>query len=267
MLDTGLTPVPPEDVIPAVVIATLTLELPKDIVVALANNPFDVAFTVPDPNPVDALTWPVTVAPDVPVIKPEAFIVFAFNTHLCVVVPKAVPTVLEVGLKPVPPDDVIPAVVIATLTLELPTVIVVELAINPLEVAFIVATPNPRDALTWPVTSSATPGAVLLIPTLLFAASTKRVPVSKLTLPDIVCNVPFNVALPVTLAVPVISTLPVTLAVPEIITFPLKLPLDAITANLPILLPSSMLFDVATSAVVFANRPDVVKLAALIVPV
>ncbi len=137
VFENGLTPVPPEDVIPAVVIVTLTLELPTVIVVLLAINPFDVAFIVPDPNPVLALTWPVIDAPDVPVIKPDAFIVLAFNTHLCVVVPKSDPTVFENGLTPVPPEDVIPAVVIKTLTDELPTVIVVLLANNPLEVALI----------------------------------------------------------------------------------------------------------------------------------
>ena len=56
VFEDGLTPVPPDEVIPAVVIATLTDEFPNDIVVALANNPFEVALIVPEPNPVLALT-------------------------------------------------------------------------------------------------------------------------------------------------------------------------------------------------------------------
>ena len=71
VFENGLTPVPPEDVIPAGVIATLTELLPSDIVVALANNPFEVALIVPEPKPELAFTWPVIVAPAVPVIKPE----------------------------------------------------------------------------------------------------------------------------------------------------------------------------------------------------
>ena len=65
-----------------------------------------------------------------------------------------------------------------------------------------------------PVTLKATSGAVLLIPTLLFVASTNKTPESMLTLPAIVCNVPFNVALPVNVVLPATPKVPPTFAFP-----------------------------------------------------
>ena len=95
VLDDGLIPVPPEEVIPAGVIATLTDELPIDIVVALAKKPFDVALIVAEPKPVDAFTWPVIVAPAPPVIRPDVSIVFADSTNLPLELPSNI--VLDVG--------------------------------------------------------------------------------------------------------------------------------------------------------------------------
>ena len=54
---------------------------------------------------------------------------------------------------------------------------------------------------------------------------------------------------------------------PTILTLPLKLPEFADNTNLPVLLPSSIVLDVATKAVVLATSPVVVKLDALILPV
>ena len=59
--------------------------------------------------------------------------------------------------------------------------------------------------------------------------------------------------------VDILATVPVTV--------PVKSPVSADNTNLPILLPSSIVFEVGTRAVTFATSPVVVKLAALIVPV
>ena len=77
------------------VIDTFTVELPTEIEVVLAKNPLDVAFIVPTPKPVLALTWPVIVAPALPVIKPDAFIVLAETTNLPIVLPNRM--VFDVG--------------------------------------------------------------------------------------------------------------------------------------------------------------------------
>jgi len=114
---------------------------------------------VPTDTLADAFTNPVIVVlPAANVVIPETAPakdpVFALSTQRCVVVPNAVPTVFEDGLTPVPPDEVIPAVVIATLTDELPKDIVVALANNPLEVALIV--PDPILVLKSPVLAEST---------------------------------------------------------------------------------------------------------------
>ena len=67
--------------------------------------------------------------------------------------------------------------------------------------------------------------------------------------------------------------MPFKVAFPESVVFPdtvnslLKSPELADTTNLPVELPSNIVFDVETRAVEFANNPEVEKLAELIVPV
>ena len=84
--------------------------------------------------------------------------------------------------------------------------------------------------------------------------STNKVPESILTFPDMVCTVPFSVAL-------------LTVAFPDIVTSPLKSPELADSTNLPVELPSSIVFDDGDIAVVFAVKPEVLKLPAFTTPV
>ena len=94
------------------------------------------------------MALPVRVEVPDTVKAPLKFPVFALRTQRCVVVPNAVPTVLDSGLTPVPPDDVIPLGAMSTLTEVLPRDIVVELANKPFEVALMVPDPNPVLAFT-----------------------------------------------------------------------------------------------------------------------
>jgi len=68
------------------------------------------------------------------------------------------------------------------------------------------------------------------------------------------------------LAKPVIVVLPAAnVVIPD--TAPENDPVLADNTNLPVEFPSSIVLEVGTIAVVLATNPDVVKLAALIVPV
>jgi len=82
-------------------------------------------------NPAIVVLPASRVVPIVP--EPDVVIEFAVITQRWDVVPSAVPIVFDEGLTPDPPEEVIPPVVIATFTDVLPTVIIVELAINPFE--------------------------------------------------------------------------------------------------------------------------------------
>ena len=113
---------------------------------------------------------------------------------------------------------------------------------------------TPVDTFAEPDTSRLTTGDVIPIPILLLIESINNVPESKLTLPETVCKVPFRVAL-------------FTVVFPDTVTSPLKLPVFADITNLPVLLPSSIVFDVGTRTVALATKPVVVKLDELITPV
>lgn len=113
---------------------------------------------------------------------------------------------------------------------------------------------TPNDMFADPDTSKLTPGVVIPTPTLLLIESTKNVPESIITFPDIVCSVPLSVAL-------------LTVVFPAMTTSPLKLPVLAEIINLPIVLPRSILLDVGANAVVFIEKPEVLKLAAFTTPV
>ena len=168
---------------------------------------------------------------------PLKFPVLALSIHLCDVVPSAVPTVLEKGFTPVPPDDVIPADVIATLTDELPSDIVDPLANNPFDVAFIVPDPNPVEELTWPVIDAPAP---LIIPDV-------SIVLAEIT--NLFVEFPIKILFDV------------GKIDPDVVILPVKSPVFADITNLPILLPNNIVLDVGVIAVALATRPLVVKLA------
>jgi hypothetical protein len=79
------------------------------------------------------------------------------------------------------------------------------------------------DTFAAPVTTKATSGAVLLIPTLLLVASTNNTPESKLAFPDIVCRVPLRVVFPATT-----NCKSVSIVVVEITVLTVVFPIDTL---------------------------------------
>ena len=113
---------------------------------------------------------------------------------------------------------------------------------------------TPKDIFADPDISRLVVGVDIPMPILLLIESINNVPESKLTLPDMVCNPPLRVVLPD------------NTVLPDTDSWPLKSAVFPDITNLPVLLPSNIVLDVAANAVVLPTNPEVENDDELITP-
>ena len=115
--------------------ANITYLVPFVVVSSAATLPADTVAQYGEPEvPLESNVWPAVPVSPFAVSVPEILIVFAYNSQRRGFDPSFAPSVFDTGLiPPTEPDVVMAPVPIATLIVELPTLIVVALAKKPLE--------------------------------------------------------------------------------------------------------------------------------------